>query len=240
TVKLVDNSYVVPPYSTTTVDQYTGKETTTTTPSYHVNQKSIEITIKNQPFTPYTIETNVPALCGPNGQGQEFNLYYEVQVKGHFGEDWRTFDNLYHVIQSESGYTVVSGVVDYGANSQLDFRVRASIGYTYDALRDSLAAMYYPGPMWSVQLTTNQSDWSKIQTYTIPPSSPSQTATLPPINSEGNSQPQYPNQIQSPNSIFTNPLFTLGVSIILVGVVVAAVMVFLRRHLKTSTYTSND
>ncbi|MDR2720317.1 MAG: hypothetical protein LBC03_05900, partial [Nitrososphaerota archaeon] len=32
-VKLVDSSYDVPPSSTTTVDQYTGKETTTTTPS---------------------------------------------------------------------------------------------------------------------------------------------------------------------------------------------------------------
>ncbi|MCL1977393.1 MAG: hypothetical protein FWG55_04720, partial [Candidatus Bathyarchaeota archaeon] len=32
TVKLIDNSYDVPPSTTTTVDQYTGKETTAITP----------------------------------------------------------------------------------------------------------------------------------------------------------------------------------------------------------------
>jgi hypothetical protein len=53
-IKFVDSSYDVPPSSTTTVDQYTGKETTTTKPGYHVEQTSIEVTIKNQPFTPYT------------------------------------------------------------------------------------------------------------------------------------------------------------------------------------------
>jgi hypothetical protein len=35
-IKLVDSSYDVPSYSTTTVDQYTGKENTTIFPSYHV------------------------------------------------------------------------------------------------------------------------------------------------------------------------------------------------------------
>ena len=49
-VKIVDSSYDVPPSSTKTVDQYTGKETTNTKPGYHVNQKSIEITIKISPL----------------------------------------------------------------------------------------------------------------------------------------------------------------------------------------------
>ena len=49
TVKIVAHPYDVPPKTTTTIDQYTGKETTTTQPGYHVENKSIEITIKNQP-----------------------------------------------------------------------------------------------------------------------------------------------------------------------------------------------
>ena len=50
TLKYIDNSYDVPPSTTTTIDQYTGKEIVTTTPGYHVENKSIEITITNQPL----------------------------------------------------------------------------------------------------------------------------------------------------------------------------------------------
>ena len=50
TLKYVDHSYDVPPtYST---DPYTGK-TVMTQAGYHVENKSIEVTIKNQPFTNY-------------------------------------------------------------------------------------------------------------------------------------------------------------------------------------------
>ena len=246
-IKLVDTSYDVPPSSTTTVDQYTGKETTTTTPSYRVNQKSIEITIKNQPFTPYTVPSDLTGRYGPNGQ--EFNLYYQVEFKGHFGESWQDFGA--YAIQSNSGYTVVSSTVigqgtnqvnvaDYEIGSQLDFRVRASIGHKYNALHDSLAAMFYPGPVWSVQFTQfdyEQSDWSKVQTFTIPGSVPTQTTTFttPPVTSDDNSSPQFPDQTQPFNGMFTNPLFVLVVSILLGGIIVAVVMVTLRRHFKTST-----
>lgn len=51
TVKTVAHPYDVPPKTTTTIDQYTGKETTITTPGYHAENKSIEVQIKNQPFT---------------------------------------------------------------------------------------------------------------------------------------------------------------------------------------------
>ena len=54
-VRIVAYPYDVPPETTTTIDEYTGKETTTTQPGYHVENKSIEITIKNQPFTPYNL-----------------------------------------------------------------------------------------------------------------------------------------------------------------------------------------
>ena len=79
TVRLVAHPYDVPPTTTTTIDQYTGKEIVTTTPGYHVENKSIEITVTNQPFIPYT-----------DAEGHLINLYYNVRFKGHFGEesDW--------------------------------------------------------------------------------------------------------------------------------------------------------
>ncbi|MCL2133973.1 MAG: hypothetical protein FWH37_00210 [Candidatus Bathyarchaeota archaeon] len=75
-IKLIDNSYDIPPITTTYIDQYTGKENTYTENGYHVSRKTLEVTIKNQPFTPYT-----------NATGHEINLYYVIQFKGHFGED---------------------------------------------------------------------------------------------------------------------------------------------------------
>ena len=78
TVKLASYPYDVPPTTTTTADPYTGKETITTQPGYRVENKSIELTIKNQPFTPYT-----------DAEGHIVNMYYNVHVKGHFEDCWR-------------------------------------------------------------------------------------------------------------------------------------------------------
>src|SRR3972149_2373794 len=60
TVKIVSYPYDVPPKTTTTIDQYTGKETTTTTPGYHVENKSIEVAIKNPQFAPIKITEYTP------------------------------------------------------------------------------------------------------------------------------------------------------------------------------------
>ncbi|MCL5876513.1 MAG: hypothetical protein M1540_01715, partial [Candidatus Bathyarchaeota archaeon] len=49
TLKYVDLSYDVP--VTTSIDQYTGK--TVTIQGYHVENRTIQLTIKNQPFTSY-------------------------------------------------------------------------------------------------------------------------------------------------------------------------------------------
>ena len=68
-VKIVGNYYYVPPSNTTSVDQFTGKETTITTPEYYKNEREIVVTIKNQPFTPYT-----------DTDGKEYELYYIVNL----------------------------------------------------------------------------------------------------------------------------------------------------------------
>jgi hypothetical protein len=135
TVELVDNSYDVPEKTTTKIDQYTGKETETTTPSYHVENKSIEITIKNQPLSPYT---------NANASSYEGRLYYNVRVKGHFGEEWtapisfKRHDPVSRIpVSSSSGYTVVTCSADYPPDAYLDFQVEAFIGHNYwDSIPD--------------------------------------------------------------------------------------------------------
>jgi hypothetical protein len=67
----------------------------------------IEVTIKNQSFTPYNDESakdveNGIDMYGPNGK--EFNLYYDVQVKGPHSGAWYNFCD--YIVQSNSSYIV--------------------------------------------------------------------------------------------------------------------------------------
>ena len=155
-VKFIDKSYDVPP--TQTKDPYTGE--TTTQHGYRVNDGWLEVTIKNQPFT-----------IAPHNNSR---LYYLAQVKGHFGgdDDWFTLAptgaDLGYVEQSDPGYTVILGNGRYDSGVQLDFRVKAVIGYPFRI------------PVIDL-IVEAESDWSNIQTITIAFSSlerPSQTANF--------------------------------------------------------------
>jgi hypothetical protein len=158
TVKLASYPYDVPPTTTTTVDPYTGKETITTQPGYRVENKSIELTIKNQPFTPYT-----------DAEGHIVNLYYNVHVKGHFEDCWRELYSIDELMreevgahkqgpaQSSSEYTVISCSADYPDDGQVDFQVQALAGY-YTEWWPALG-----GPVkW--KFTGQLSNWSNTQT----------------------------------------------------------------------------
>jgi hypothetical protein len=226
TVKLVDNSYDVPPTQTT--DQYTG--VTTTQPGYRVDNRSIEVSIKNQPFTSYN-DTN----------GYKISLCYKVEVKGHFGDDsdWRDFKHSGHTIQSDSVYTIVSNVVDYDAGVQLDFRVKAVIGYVFNYFADRPMVP----PYWYVAANA-ESDWNS-QTFTIPgvsstsPTSPAITFPATTPGTSDNNQPQRPNQTQPPNFAF-NPFFLLGVIALLVCVIIILALLFIVKQTKTSTHNDNN
>jgi hypothetical protein len=155
TVKLVAYPYDVPSTTTTKIDPYTGEETVITTPAYRVENRSIEIAIKNQPFTPYTDDW------------KDINLYYGVRVKGHFGEDWEELYSRYksnpeaHPVQSSSEYTVLSLPANYPEGGQVDFQVRAILGYYYDELAGRpILPLYVLGSVGS-------SGWSSTQTLTI-------------------------------------------------------------------------
>ena len=229
-IKLIDNSYDIQPVQT--IDPYTG--VATTKPGYRVENKTIAVTIKNQPFTSYT-----------NADGKKCELYYRVEVKGHFSEDWQHFSYftgdrfVSHVRQSDLQYTVMSGSANYGAGSQLDFRVKAFTGYWDGPTQlDHLIGFHDPYLVEDIA-----SDWSKPQIFTMPGESslpsPSQT-TLPtnPVATSDNNQPQQPNQTPPPNFVFP-PSFLLWIGTLLfVGVIVVVVMAFLRRHLKTLNFNN--
>jgi len=205
---------------------------------YSVDEILIEVTIKNQPFTP---DPNTDT-SGVGGGGfyyaapDKTSLYYQIQTKGHFDEEYVGF--IYRE-QSDSSYTITSHSTTYILGSKIDVRVRAVAGY------DRQYSSRYGMPVGQELVAKAESDWSRPQTITITKesiaSAPSQTTALPtnPTTPSDNNQPQLSNQTQSPNFAFPSTVLLWIGTFLFVGVVIAVVMVFLRRHLKTSMYNNN-
>ncbi len=171
TLEYVVKSYDVPPVTTSTTDPYTNKTTTTTILGYHVDNLTIEVTIKNQPF---------PSIVN----GNFTSLYYNVRTKGHYGEDWtEQYPYLYRFsgslpTQSSSENTVLSLPSHYRVGDKVDFQLEAVLGYEY--------SYYLPDhidPIITSDFVHESSGWSNTQTITIPESSasPSTAPTSTPI-----------------------------------------------------------
>jgi len=238
-VQLIDYSYDIPPVYTT--NPYTGEPITNE--GYHVVNKTLEVTIKNQPFTPYTDENN-----------RLHKLRYRIQYKGYFEENWGTFPlfkSEQYIIPSDSEYTTVyssSGII-YDLNrletgSKLDFRVEAVDGHM-----ETLTSTYGM-PIGEMFVADVSSGWSGIQTIIIsdePVSSsslPQTTETIPqqstiPANNNNNSN-NYGSQKSQKYVIFNHPLFLFGVGALFGGVIVAAMLlVILKQKLQTLEHTDN-
>jgi hypothetical protein len=180
TIKLVDSSYDIPP--TSSVDPYTGQ--TVTQAGRHVESRTIKLSIKNQPFTPFQVEDE-------NGNSWAVDFQYNIRWKGHFEQDWHEIyipTNGFAGANLESEYTVISFEGEYSSSeglklyyqgliatfppdAQVDFQVEAMIGYV----------SRYPVPFTSGwTFTGEESGWSNTQTLTI---GESQTPTSSPANS---------------------------------------------------------
>jgi hypothetical protein len=186
TVKLVDTSYTEP--TTYSIDPYTGEKLTHA--GSYVERTSLEVKIKNQPFT-------------ANKDADGLSFFYNIRVKGHFSEDWielyRASDG--YPTQSDSEYTVISlgtlgenglslgsGTVALSIplGGKADFQVEAMIGCVsrvYDPDATNQFGMY----PW--RFTGETSGWSNTQTLTID------------VNSGGGSEQSQvdPNETSVPN-----------------------------------------
>lgn len=169
TVILYDSSYDIP--ATTTTDPFTGQQIIT--PSRHINQRTIEIRIKNIPFTAKQLDYN---------STYDTEFLYNIRWKPHFAseKDWLTLFGPYYQYLARSSATetvykinmtrLSDGSFDVPewsryipANAQLDFQVQAMIGG--------------PNNAWS--FLGQKSDWSQAQTITIGQSTPTKTPNTP-------------------------------------------------------------
>jgi hypothetical protein len=156
TVKFVDHSYDVPAKVTSTFNPYNNKTMENTIPGYHVQNFTIDLTIKNQP---------IPSMINGN---KSYLLFY-ILIKGHYGNDWSNpYSNAIdsYPKQSDSDYTVVSlPTASYSAGDVIDVQIKALLAYGYlhyiqVALPDQVYDYY----------SVTASDWSNTQTITIPAS----------------------------------------------------------------------
>ncbi len=164
TAKYVDRSYDIPP--TYGVDQYTGK-TIITKPGEHIDNRTVEITIKNQPFTTST-DTNE----------NNINMFYNVRFKGPFGQNWNEMfgvertvwydysnpvDNYGYMIQTYSSQYTIVEITNPPTQGQMDIQVKALEGYTNRTI--------VQGHIFMAQVAYTfygeESDWSNTQIVTI-------------------------------------------------------------------------
>jgi hypothetical protein len=167
TIRLADHSYDVPPTTTTTTDPYTGKQITTTQAGYHVENKTIDITITNQPHI---------SVFAP--EEYAISLYYDIRFKGHFGDNWTElygYDEEENLLlpATNSTYTSISiPQSNYPSDAQVDFQTRVING-TFTS---------YPRYTIFGYWTYQASGWSNTQTIIIPAtstSSPTPTLNVP-------------------------------------------------------------
>lgn len=162
TVTFVNSSYDA-------LDPYTGA-------SQRVANNTVQITIKNQPFS---------TIYNPKGN-MTTSLFYNLQVKGHYTDRWTEIYNSYNYsfplsqnvytwhdypIQSNSKYTIISLPENYPVG-KVDFRMQTIVANVTEIFIPN----FIPNPIRiggdstpvTVMFILQTSGWSSTQTITIP------------------------------------------------------------------------
>jgi hypothetical protein len=171
TLQYVDGSYDIP--TTHTIDPYTGE--TITHQGYRVNQTNFEMVIENQ-LNPID------------------NLYYAIEVKGHYSTEWISFFDLSESLPRQDPSTTQTiiqlGILSEGgldlegahksinipAGGKEDIRVQALIG----SIGRNASAFMAPYTFYGTE-----SDWSPVKTITVPSASsisPTPSPTVPELS----------------------------------------------------------
>ena len=171
TLKLEAHPYDVPPVYET--NPYTG-DTVMTEEGYRVENKSIVVSITNQPFPTSFNDVN----C---------YLYYYVRVKGHFEESWSVLTRLY---VSDTEYTTKTYILEddfelgyklegIDSGGDVDFQVKAKAGYDSLIWGTDHPTVPSTGHYEEGIAMGEESDWSNTQTIKVPANKPVSSTTTP-------------------------------------------------------------
>jgi hypothetical protein len=210
-IKLVDRSYDVP--TTYSTDPYTGASVTHS--GYHVTNRTVDLVIKNQPFT------------SKSDEGWTISFFYNVRMKGHYGQDWQTlyYPTVTPMYAQENSETTVISFNEFASDAIIDFQVQALVGYVHRISNGSATNILDMYP-WVFDGET--SDWSNTQTLTMSDFVPSSTVTVIPTGSTSQNPTSTANQ---PASILFG-LDLLGVIVVLMLGAIIVLLVFVVFYLR--------
>jgi hypothetical protein len=246
TLNYADHSYDVPP--TYSSDPYTGKQVMTNTGG-HVENKTLEITIKNQPFT-----------STKDASGNYTSLYYDIRFKGHYEDEWKYYpvnptdygsaahptDPIQtgargggYLSASLSDHTVATlsnwQVGNIPSDGEVDVQVQALIGHDN---KNDWGVEMFGGELITYYFEGESSDWSSTQTILISTAATPSTFNTSPANTSPNpTQATLPSQ--NPTAKPEQPGQQAGVSweqialvvlIVVVAVQGVVMFVFLRKR----------
>ncbi len=209
--EILDISFSAHPYDVppvTSIDPYTGKNVTTQA-GYRVENKTIDFTVKNQPYSE-----------------SEGKLYYQVGYKGHYGDSWSTFGQP--LSASSGNYTVLaipSDILSGPPEGKMDFQIRAGIGY--------VTSRQYFMDIYIYELHGEKSDWSSTKTIVISeimpttetPTAPAQQST--PTVTPTQNPPTTSNQpVTQSGAVFGFDWEQIAIVLLIVVAVLAAALIF--------------
>jgi hypothetical protein len=233
TIQEISQPYDVSPTTTTSVDPYTGEEKIITYPGYTVENKTVYIVIKNQPFTPYK-----------NDKGETMHLYYEYHVRGHYieGEGGWSLPQPQYYEQSDSEYTLIlfKGLPSSG---KVDVEVRALIGTLTSRPPllgfESGDGFYYRFEGIEGEYSTITVSSSDLITSTALPSSSSPSNVLPSTTLNTPSSSEFHNSpVQNP---WTTTTMLITIATVCVIVIPTAIIAYQYGKRKTkSVYATGD
>lgn len=186
---------------TYTTDPYMGQQKIQNPGSsgYHQDVRTVEINVKNQPYTGHVDGSNYVAL------------YYNVSYKGPYENDWHYY--YYRAEQSTSDYTLINFTEIPNDGGTIGFRVQAQIGYYTE----------YHMPFVDYSFHGEVSGWSNTQAVEVPAvtqSSPTPTSQVP-TNTAHPTAASTPPETAEPQATW---LLIGGVAVL--GAVVALMVVF--------------
>jgi hypothetical protein len=233
TAEYVDYSYDIAP--TYTTDPYTNN-TVIQTYGDHVDNRTVVITIKNEPFTPFN-DTN----------GNTINMFFNVRYKGAFGEDWtRVYgversvwynydspDNEYgYKIQDYASQNTVVVITSVPSQGQMDIQVEALQGYTNRWVIDSHIFFSIVGYTFYGE----ESGWSDTKTVTLgetSTSTPTPSTPTPSTPTPSPSQSPMPSASPTvPPEPTTNTIFLLQEAVYAIAIATIIIIIVLLVYFK--------